>query len=76
MYADMARMASLQDTNLVASGTVVPVELSEGESVMVGEQEFVASDGVSLAVRALEDGTAYCITASNDHGVEAQERCS
>jgi hypothetical protein len=76
MYADMARMAGLQDASLVATGTVVPVELSEGESVMVGEQEFVASDGVSLAVRSVEDGTAYCITASNDHGVEAQERCS
>lgn len=76
MYTDMARMAELQDDNLVATGTVVPVEVSEGESVMVGEQEFVASDGVSLAVRAVDDGTAYCIAASNDHGVEAQERCS
>ena len=76
MYADLSRMTALQDANLVANGTVVPVELSGGESVQVGEQEFVASDGVSIVVRGVDDDTAYCITVSNEHGEESDEHCS
>lgn len=76
MYTDMASMAVLQDTNLAATGRVVPVDLSGGESARIGEAEFVASEGVSIAVRGLDDDTAYCITASNQYGVQAQEQCS
>jgi hypothetical protein len=76
MYDDLSRMALMQDANLLANGTVVPVELSGGESVMVGEQEFVASDGVSVVVRGVDDDTAYCITTSNQYGEQSQEHCS
>ena len=76
MYDDLSRMALMQDANLLANGTVVPVELSGGESVMVGEQEFVASEGVSVVVRGVDDDTAYCITTSNQHGEQSQEHCS
>ena len=76
MYDDLSRMALMQDANLLANGTVVPVELSGGESAMVGEQEFVASEGVSVVVRGVDDDTAYCITASNQHGEQSQEHCS
>lgn len=76
MYDDLSRMSLMQDANLLANGTVVPVELSGGESVMVGEQEFVASDGVSVVVRGVDDDTAYCITTSNQYGEQSQEHCS
>lgn len=75
MYSDLSRMASLQEASLADTGSVVPVELSGGESVMIGEVEFVASDGVSVVVRGVDGDTAYCITTSNEHGEESQEHC-
>jgi hypothetical protein len=76
MYSDLSRMTSLQDASLAVTGSVVPVELSGGESAMIGEAEFVASDGVSVVVRGVEGDTAYCITTSNEYGDQSQEHCS
>lgn len=76
MYSDLSRMTSLQEANLAVTGSVVPVELSGGESAMIGEAEFVASDGVSVVVRGVEGDTAYCITTSNEYGEQSQEHCS
>lgn len=74
MYHDMERMAGLQET-LVATGRP-PVEgqVSGGESLEIGAKPFVASDGVTLTVRATDEDD-FCITASNADGAEA-ERCS
>ena len=38
MYTDLSRMATLQNASLVATGAVVPVELSGGETAEIGEQ--------------------------------------
>jgi hypothetical protein len=76
MYLDLSRMAALQNASLVATGAVVPVELSGGESADIGEQEFVASEGVSVVVRGVEGDTAYCISVRNEHGSSKDDFCS
>ena len=75
MYLDMERMLNLQ-TGYVATTGQPPVEtrLSGGESVVIGETEFVASDGVTLNVRTTDEGS-FCISANNQEGTSS-ERCS
>lgn len=76
MYTDLSRMAELQNASLVATGAVVPVKLSGGESVAIGEQEFVASEGVSIVVTGVNDDTAYCISVRNEHDASKDDYCS
>ena len=76
MYSDLSRMTVLQNKSIADTGRVVPAQLSGGESVKIGSDEFVASDGVSVDVRGLAGDTAYCITVRNEHGSESDEHCS
>jgi hypothetical protein len=76
MYTDLSRMATLQNASLVTTGAAVPVELSGGETAEIGEQEFVASEGVSIVVTGVDDDTGYCISVSNEHGASKDDYCS
>lgn len=75
MYADLARMLVLQDKSLADTGTVVPVEVSDGDSATINSDEFVASDGVSVVVKGVDGDTGYCITVRNEHGATADRNC-
>lgn len=74
MYQDLLRMQTFQVAHIVNDGLPVEGTVSDGEKVTVGANEFVASPGVTIVVRAT-DGTTFCVTASNDLGEKA-ERCS
>lgn len=75
MYDDLARMTAVQAKSLAATGKVVPVQLSGGESVTIADTEYVASDGVTVDVRGVDGDTAYCIAVSNQYGAKS-EHCS
>lgn len=76
MYTDLSRMATLQNASLVTTGAVVPVELSGGETAEIGEQEFVASEGVSIVVVGVDGDTGYCISVSNEYDASKDDYCS
>lgn len=74
MYHDMERMAGLQTAYVDTGQPPVEAQLSDGQSVMIGIEEFVVSDGVRLTVRATDEDD-FCISASNSEGARS-ERCS
>lgn len=74
MYHDMERMQGLQAAYIATGQPPVETQLRGGQSVVIGETEFVASDGVTLSVRTTEDGS-FCVSASNEEGASS-ERCS
>ncbi len=75
MYADMVRMENMQTLNIANGGRPVEADLSGGDTVEVGAQEFVTSPGVRLVVRAT-DKNSYCIRVSNEFGAKSSEHCS
>ena len=75
MYHDMLNMQTYQATHVANGGRPVETTVSDGESVKVGGQEFIASPGVTVVVRATDEDS-YCVSASNDLGMTASERCS
>lgn len=74
MYQDLLRMQTLQTAHVANDGRPVETTVSDGEEVEVGASTFVASPGVTVVVRAIDDDS-FCVTASNDLG-EKSERCS
>lgn len=74
VYEDVLRMQTYQAA-AVPIGGPVETTVSDGESVMVGANEFVASPGVTVVVRAVDEDS-FCVSASNDHGVQSEEHCS
>lgn len=75
MYQDMLRMQTYQAAHIANDGNPVETTVSDGESVKVGAEEFIASPGVTVVVRAT-DKDSYCVSASNDLGEKAKERCT
>ncbi|WP_310530025.1 hypothetical protein [Nocardioides sp.] len=75
MYQDMLRMQTYQAAHIANGGRPVEATVSDGGSVKVGSNDFVASPGVALVVRAV-DGNSYCISASNADGLKSPEHCS
>jgi hypothetical protein len=75
MYEDMSRMQTYQAAHVANAGRPVETTVSDGESVRVGAEEFIASPGVTVVVRATDEDS-YCVSASNDLGEKASERCS
>lgn len=75
LFQDIARMQDYQVAHLANDGRPVEATVSDGQSVMVGSKEFVASPGVTVVVRAT-DTTSFCVSGSNDQGVTSQEHCS
>ncbi len=75
MYQDMQLMLSYQAAHIANEGRPVETTVSDGESVTVGANEFTASPGVTVVVRAT-DKDSFCVSASNDHGVKSPEHCS
>lgn len=74
MYQDMLRMEQMQNA-LVVNEPPVEATVSDGRSVVIGAQEFTASAGVTVVVRAT-GSDSFCVSASNDLGERAEERCS
>lgn len=74
MYLDLLRMQDYQAAHIANDGSPVETTVSDGENVEVGAEEFEASPGVTIVVRAT-DSNSFCVSASNDLGEEA-ERCS
>lgn len=75
MYEDMLRMQTYQAEHIANNGRPVETTVSDGQSVKVGGEEFIASPGVTVVVRATGEDS-YCVSASNDLGEKASERCS
>jgi hypothetical protein len=75
MYQDMLRMQTYQAEHIDNDGAPVEATVSDGESIEVGAEEFIASPGVTVVVRAT-DKDSFCVSASNDLGEKASERCS
>jgi hypothetical protein len=75
MYQDMLRMQTYQAAHIANDGRPVEAKVSDGESVEIGSKEFVASPGVTVVVRAT-DKNSFCVSASNDLGEKASERCT
>lgn len=74
MYHDMDDMERLQSTYIATGQPPVEVQLSDGQSVTIGETEFTVSNGVTLTVRTTQD-YSFCITARNEEGATSK-RCS
>lgn len=74
MYQDLLRMQNFQTVHIANDGRPVETTVADGEKVKVGAEEFEASSGVTVVVRAT-DRNSFCVTASNDLGEKA-ERCS
>lgn len=75
MYEDMLRMQTYQAEHIDNDGRPVETTVSDGKSVEVGAEKFIASPGVTVVVRAIDEDS-YCVSASNDRGKKASERCS
>jgi hypothetical protein len=75
MYQDMQRMQTYQAAHIANEGRPVETTVSDGESVEVGAEMYIASPGVTIVVRAIDEDS-YCVSASNDLGQKASERCS
>jgi hypothetical protein len=75
MYQDMLLMQTYQTAHIANNGHPVAAIVSDGESVQVGAHKFTASPGITVVVRAV-DKNSYCVSASNDLGEKALERCS
>ena len=75
MFQDMLRMQDFQALHIANGGRPVETTVSDGAGVEVGAQEFIASRGVTVVVRAT-DQDSFCVSASNDLGEKAPERCS
>ncbi len=74
MYEDLLRMETYQAKHIDNEGQPVEATVSDGETVDIGVDEFEASAGVTVVVRATGDAS-FCVTVSNDLGEKA-ERCS
>lgn len=75
MYQDMLRMESMQRLLVANEERPVATTVSDGETARIGGQDFVASPGVTVVVRAT-DADSFCVSASNDLGAQGLERCS
>ena len=67
MYDDRREMEWLQYQSVVGSGRAVPGTVSGDQVLAVGGEEFRASAGVTVEVRA-SDPERPCVRASNEHG--------
>lgn len=74
-YQDMLRMENLQRLLVANKERPVATTVTGGESVDIGPDTFKSSPGVTVVVRVV-DKDSFCVSASNDRGVEAKERCS
>ena len=75
MFQDMLRMQTFQALHIANDGRPVEATVTDGEKIDVGAKEFIASPGVTIVVRATGK-TSYCVSASNDLGAKAAERCT
>lgn len=74
MYDDRDTMEWLQYQSVTDTGSAVPLELGEGESVRIADEVFTPSPGVTVVVRIPAPGS-YCIRVSNQHGDVSQWAC-
>ena len=75
MYEDLQLMLNYQAAHIANEGRPVEATVSDGESIKVGANEFTASPGVTVVVRAT-DKDSFCVSASNGQGVKSPEHCS
>lgn len=73
MYLDRLDVAKLQGENIKQHGDPVPLTVSSGESVSIAGSDYSPSSGVTITVKALDDG--FCIRANNSIGDDIGWRC-
>lgn len=73
MYRDVLTMAWLQYDHLRQGGTVEPVELRGGESTTIDGRSFTTSPGVTVHVKASDDG--YCVKGWDQFGDTTEWKC-
>lgn len=74
-YQDMLRMENLQRSLVANKERPVAATVTGGQSVKIGPDTFTSSAGVTVVVRVV-DKNSFCVSASNDLGAKAKERCS
>lgn len=75
MYVDMLRMQNMQTGLIANKERPVEATVSDGGTVEIGAHKFTASAGVTVVVRVV-DKNSFCVRASNDQGLESEERCT
>jgi hypothetical protein len=74
MYEDLARVEWLQYQAMQSTGSAVPLDVEDGETVTIGEAEFRASPGVRVVVE-VPGPDQFCAVVSNRFGDESARSC-